>query len=60
MEKQGERASLFYYFYIKVHLYNGKIGAHVVLSFAISTKTLLNKKLLNTVKYATATERSGN
>ena len=68
MEKQGERASIFYY-QAKVHLYSGqtlqknrcgKIDAHVVLSFVFPTKTLLNKKLLNTVKYARAAERFGN
>ena len=37
-----------------------KIDAHVVLSFAFPTKTLLNKKLLDTVKYARAAERFGN
>ena len=37
-----------------------KIDAHVVLSFVFPTKTLLNKKLLNTVKYARTTERLGN
>ena len=35
-----------------------KIDAHVVLSFVFPTKTLLNKKLLNTVKYAQATDSS--
>ena len=59
MEKQGERASIFYY-QAKAHLYNGKIDAHVVLSFVFPTKTLLNKKLSNTVKYARAAERFGN
>ena len=68
MEKQGERASYFYY-QAKVPLYSGqtlnknrceKIDAHVVLSFIFLKKTLLNKKLLNTVKYAGATERFGN
>ena len=59
MEKQGERASIFYY-QAKVHLYNGKIDAHVVLSFVIPMKILLNKKLFNTVKCARATERFGN
>ena len=68
MEKQGDWASIFYYS-AKVHLYSGKllnknrfekIDAHVVLSFVFPTKTLLNKKLLNTVKYARATERFGN
>ena len=34
-----------------------KIDAHVVLSFVFPTKTLLNKKLLNTVKYARAARR---
>ena len=33
-----------------------KIDAHVVLSFVFPTKTKLNKKLLNTVKYAGARE----
>ena len=37
-----------------------KIDAHVVLSFVFLKKPLLNKKLLNTVKYAGATERFGN
>ena len=37
-----------------------KIDAHVVLSFVFLTKNLLNEKLLNTVKYARATERFGN
>ena len=37
-----------------------KLGAHVLLSFEFPTKTLLNKKLLNTVKNAPATERFGN
>ena len=37
-----------------------KIDTNVVLSFVFPTKTLLNKKLLNTVKYARATERFGN
>ena len=59
MEKQGERANIFYY-QATAHLYNGKIDAHVVLSFVLPTKTLLNKKLLNTVKYAQATEIFGN
>ena len=59
MEKQGKPAIIFYY-QAKVHLYNGKIEAHVVLSFVFPAKTLLKKKLLNTVKYARATERFGN
>ena len=58
MEKQDERASSFYY-QAKVHLYNGKIGTHIVLSAVFPTKTVLNEKLLNTVKYARATERFG-
>ena len=37
-----------------------KIDAHVVLSFVFPTETLLNKKLINTVKYARETERFGN
>ena len=37
-----------------------KIDAHVVLSFLFPMKTLLNKKLTNTVKYARATERFSN
>ena len=37
-----------------------KRDAHVVLSFVLPTKTLLNKNLLNTVKYTRATERFGN
>ena len=37
-----------------------KIDAHVELSFVFLTKTLLNEILLNTVKYARATERFGN
>ena len=36
-----------------------KIDTHV-LSFIFHAKTLLNKKLLNTVKYARATERFSN
>ena len=37
-----------------------KIDAHVALSFVFLTKTLLKKKLLNTVKYARAAERFDN
>ena len=68
MEKQSESASIFCY-QAEVHLYSGqtlqqkqseKIDANVVLSFVFPTKTLLNKKLLNTVKYARAAERFGN
>ena len=36
-----------------------EIDAYVILSFVFPTKTLLNKKLLNTVKYAQAKERFG-
>ena len=36
-----------------------KIDAHVVLIFVFPTKTLLIKKMFNTVKYAQATERYG-
>ena len=64
MEKQADRASIFYYQAKVDKLFNKnrceKIDAHVVLSFVFPTKTLLNKKLLNTVKYARATERFGN
>ena len=52
------------FFYIVDKLLNKnkceKIDAHVVLSFVFLKKPLLNKKLLNTVKYAGATERFGN
>ena len=37
-----------------------KIDAHVVLSFVFPTKTLLNKKLFNTVKYTQATQKFAN
>ena len=68
MEKQGERLLFFIirqkFIYIVDKLFNKnrceKIDAHVVLSFVFPTKTLLNKKLLNTVKHARSTERFGN
>ena len=64
MEKQGERASIFYH-QAKVHLYSElfnknrseKIDAHVALSFVFPTKTLLNIKLFNTVKYDSITDK---
>ena len=37
-----------------------KKDAHIVLNFVFPAKTLLNEKLLITVKYAQATERFGN
>ena len=68
MEKRGERASIFIirqkFIYIVNKLFNKnrceKIDVHVVLRFVFPTKKLLNKKLLNTVKYARATKRLGN
>ena len=60
MEKQGERASIFYY-WAKVYLYNEKIDAHVVMhKFCIPYENPVKGKMLNTVKYARATERFGN
>ena len=68
MEKQGERLLFFIirqkFIYIVDKLFNKnrceKIDVHVVLSFVFPTKTLLNKKLLNTVKYGRVRERFGN
>ena len=68
MEKQGERLVFFIirqkFIYIVDKLLSKnrceKIDAHVALSFVFPAKTLLNKKLLNTVKYSRATERFGN
>ena len=60
MKKQGECIIRQKFIYIVDKLLNKnrfeKIDAYVVLSFVFPTKALLNKKLLNTVKYARATE----
>ena len=64
MKKQSEHTSIFIikqkFIYIVNKFLNKNrcenIDANVVLSFVFSTKTLLNKKLLNTVEHARATE----
>ena len=54
MEKQGERASIFYY-RAKVHLYNEKIDAHVVMhKFCIPYENPVKEKNIKHCKIRTS------